>query len=220
MSGTIYVAKAPDGTFLANVVDLPGCIARGATREEAVERVRANFGDYVELLRSRGVDLEHVSGLDPATFVVKEPEARHTYPEDFRGMREHELRDFLHQFEASRSALLALVRGLSQEQLETKPSPDDWSIRECLEHIAESEVTFLSRLEPWPTGDFATLQAAHRMAFQRFSVMDAEDAKGEHRIMGNRWSARKVARRLLEHEYEHLQQVREVLAALKPEAKA
>jgi predicted RNase H-like HicB family nuclease len=214
--GTIYVARAPDGTYLANVVELPGCIARGTSPDEAVARVREAFRDYVDLMRTRGVALEHVVDLDPAQFTVKEPEARHTYPEDFRRVEEHELRDFLHQYEASRAALLALVRGLSSEQLERKPTPDSWSVRECLEHIAATEATLLTRLEAWPESDFAAIQAVHRMAFQRFSVMEPDDTDRERRILGQRWSARKVMRRLLEHEYEHLRQIREVIEKLEP----
>lgn len=213
MSGTIYVALAPDGTYLANVVELPGCIARGATKEEAVARVRESFRDYLELLRAERFAPAHLADdLDPATFAVKQPEARHTYPEDFRGpLREHELRDFLRHYEASRAALLSLVHGLSQEQLESAPGEGEWSMRQILEHIAQTEVSYLAKLEAWPKGDFATLQAVHRMAFQRFSVMEPEDTADERRIQGARWSARKVMRRLLEHEYEHLQQVRETL---------
>ena len=36
MSGTIFVRATPDGTFAASVAELPGCFARGATREQAV----------------------------------------------------------------------------------------------------------------------------------------------------------------------------------------
>jgi predicted RNase H-like HicB family nuclease len=214
-SGTIYVAQAPDGTYVANVVELPGCVARGATREEAVARVREAFRDYVELMRGRGVALEHVDEIDPAALVVKEPEARHTYPEDFRRVEEHELRDFLHQYEASRAALIALVRGLSSDELERKPAPDSWSVRECLEHIAATEATLLTRLEAWPEDEFAALQAVHRIAYQRFSVMEPDETDRERRIFGQRWSARKVMRRLLEHEYEHLGQIRDVLKTVR-----
>lgn len=209
--GTIYVAQAPDGTYLANVAELPGCIARGATREEAVARVREAFRDYVLMMRGRGVALEHVDELDPAKFEVKEPEARHTYPEDFRRVEEHELRDFLHQYEASRAALLQILRGLSSEDLERKPAADSWSIRECLEHIAATEASLLTRLEAWPENEFAAIQAVHRMVFQRFSVMEPNDTDRERRILGQRWSPRKVMRRLLEHEYEHFRQIRDVL---------
>lgn len=213
MSGTIYVVPSA-GSYLASVAEVPGCVSRGATKDEAVANVRRAFRDYLDLLRERGVSTEHWNGLDPAGFGVRDSPPDRLLPEDTRPMEEHEIRDFLHQMEGSRSALLALVRGLSAEQLERKPTAETWSVREALEHIMTTEVTLLSRMERWPDRDFATLQAAHRMAFQRFSILEPADTGGRHQVMGYGWSTRKVMRRILEHEYEHLMHITEILAAL------
>ncbi len=215
MSGTIYVARR-DETYLADVAELPGCIARGATRAEAIANVRRAFRDYLSLLEQRGVSTEHWKDLDPDTFEVKEQEAGRVLPDDERHpIEEHELRDFLHRMEASRSALLALVRGLSPQDLERKPSGTTWSVRETLEHIAHTEVSLLARLEKWPGTDFATLQAVHRMAFQRFTAMEPEDWV-DHEVFGKRWTTRRVMRRILEHEFEHYQHIKDLIAALAP----
>lgn len=213
--GTIYVQADPsDGTFTAHVLELPGCNARGGSRDEAVANVKRAFRDYLALLASRGMSLDRWKAYDVDTFTVKEPAERNVFPEEFSGMDEHELRDFLHQMEASRSALLTAVRGLSAEELERKPTPAQWSVREALEHVMTTQVALLSRLEKWPGNEFATLQAVHRLAFQRFTVMDPEDTAIDHEVMGRRWSTRKVMRRILEHEYEHLEHIREIVAAL------
>jgi predicted RNase H-like HicB family nuclease len=212
--GTIYVQPSADGTFVADLLELPGCLARGGTPEDAVAKVKEAFRDYLELLESRGVSTTRWKDLDVEAFTVREPPARFTFPEDFQPMDEHELRDFLHHMEASRGALLALVRGLSSEQLEQQPTPDTWSVRQALEHIMFTEVGLLAKLEKWPDGEFGTLQAVHRMAFQRFVVMEPADTSLDHEIRGDRWSTRKVMRRILEHEYEHLKHIREILAAL------
>ena len=213
--GTIYVQQDPvDGTFTAHVLELPGCNARGGTREDAVEKVKHSFRDYLALLRSRGMSVDHLRETDVDRFEVKDPPSRGIFPEDFRQMDEHEMRDFLRQMEASRSALLAQLRGLSAEQLEKQPTPSMWSVRGALEHIMETEVALLSKLERWPDREFATLQAVHRLAFQRFTVMDPADTAIDHTIEGRRWSTRTVMRRILEHEYEHLGHIREIVAAL------
>lgn len=39
----------------------------------------------------------------------------------------------------SRAALLKAVKGLSDAQLNFRPSPDQWSVKECVYHIAVSE---------------------------------------------------------------------------------
>jgi predicted RNase H-like HicB family nuclease len=211
VSGTIYVRESGP-SFLASVAELPGCVARGATKDEAVANVRRAFRDYLELLRERGIATDHWKDLDPDRFEVRDGER--LFPEDARGMEEHEIRDFLHRMEASRATLLAAVRGLSADEIERKPTAEMWSVREALEHVMNTEVTLLSRLERWPDKDFATLQAVHRMAFQRFSILEPDDVVTEQTVMGSPWSTRKVMRRILEHEYEHLAHIKEILAAL------
>lgn len=213
VSGTIYVVPSA-GSYLASIAEVPGCVARGATKDEAVANVRRAFGDYREMLRARGVSTEHWDGLDPDGFAVRDYPPDRLLPEDTRPLEEHEIRDFLHRMEGSRSALLALVRGLSADDLERRPTPETWSVRQALEHVMQTEVTLLSRLEKWPDRDFAALQAVHRLAFQRFSILEPDDTPGSHRILEYSWSTRKVMRRILEHEYEHLQHINEILAAL------
>lgn len=193
---------------------LRGVNASGKTREEAIANARRAFRAYLELMDARGVSIEHWKDLDPDTFEVRDMPADRIVPEDVGPLQEHELRDFLHQFEASRSALVSLVRGLSPDELERKPSETMWSVREALDHMMETEVALLSRLERWPTDPFNTLQAVHRMAFQRFTVMEPEETGLDHRIMGRRWTTRKVMRRILEHEFEHFGHIEEIIAAL------
>ncbi len=210
---TIYVQG--QGTyFLAHVPVLRGCIGSGKTRDEAIANARRAFRAYLELLDARGVSIEHWKDLDADRFDVSDVPADKVVPEDVGPLEEHELRDFLHQFEASRSALLSLVRGLATEDLERKPNEETWSVREALEHVMLTEADLLSKLESWPADPFNTLQAVHRMAFQRFTVMEPADTALDHKVMGRRWTARKVMRRILEHEFEHYGHIQEIVAAL------
>jgi predicted RNase H-like HicB family nuclease len=209
----IYVQG--DGTYwLAHVPVLRGCIASGTTRDEAIANARRAFRAYLELLDARGVSIEHWKDLDPSTFDVRDLPADRVVPEDLGRMEEHELRDFLHQFEASRAALLSVVREISADEIERKPSETMWSVREALEHVMLTEASLLSRLEKWPADPYNTLQAVHRMAFQRFTVMEPPDSDLDHVVMGRRWTTRKVMRRILEHEFEHLEHIKEIAAAL------
>jgi len=209
----IYV-QGEGSSWLAHVPVLRGCIASGTTRDEAIANARRAFRAYLELLDARGVSIEHWKGLDPDTFQVRDLPADRVVPEDIGGLEEHELRDFLHQFEASRAALLSLVREISAEEIERKPTETMWSVREALEHVMLTEASLLSRLEKWPADPYNTLQAVHRMAFQRFTVMEPADTELDHLVMGRRWTTRKVMRRILEHEFEHLGHIKEIVAAL------
>ena len=209
----IYVQG--DGTYwLAHVPVLRGCIASGTTRDTAIANARRAFRAYLELLDARGVSIEHWKDLDPSTFEVRDLPADRVVPEDVGRMEEHELRDFLHQFEASRAALLSVVREISADELERKPTDSMWSVREALEHVMLTEASLLSRLEKWPADPYNTLQAVHRMAFQRFTIMEPPDTDLDHVVLGRRWTTRKVMRRILEHEFEHLEHIKEIVAAL------
>ena len=209
----IYVQG--DGTYwLAHVPVLRGCIASGTTRDTAIANARRAFRAYLELLDARGVSIEHWKDLDPTTFEVRDLPADRVVPEDVGLMEEHELRDFLHQFEASRAALLSVVREISADELERKPTDSMWSVREALEHVMLTEASLLSRLEKWPADPYNTLQAVHRMAFQRFTIMEPPDTDLDHVVLGRRWTTRKVMRRILEHEFEHLEHIKEIVAAL------
>ena len=53
MQYTIVVERSPRN-YAAYVPDLPGCVATGATREEAVEEIRAAIRLHVESLRAHG----------------------------------------------------------------------------------------------------------------------------------------------------------------------
>ncbi len=51
----VIIEPAEDGSgFGAYVPDLPGCVATGATREEAKERIAFSIPLHIESLRSHG----------------------------------------------------------------------------------------------------------------------------------------------------------------------
>jgi predicted RNase H-like HicB family nuclease len=50
-----------DECFLANVVDLPGCVADGATRKEALENAQAMAADWIETAKSLGRKIPRAS---------------------------------------------------------------------------------------------------------------------------------------------------------------
>ena len=215
----IYVTEARAGYWLASIPAVMGCNASGKTREEAIANARRAFRAYLELLDARGVSVEHWKGLDPDAFAVAESDGP-LFPEDQRPIEEHDLRDFLHVFEAQHAALIALASTLSAEELERSPEPDTWSVREALEHMMNTQTSLLSRLEKWPDDPFNTLGSLHRVVYQRFTAMEPADTKGVKVIRGRPWTVRRVMRRILEHEWEHFGQVQEIIAALGGSRKA
>jgi len=212
----IYVIEPQTGYWLATIPAVMGCNASGKTRDEAIANVRKTFTAYLALLAARGVSIEHWKGLDPDRFpVATNPPESPLFPEDQVPLEEHDIRDFLHLFEVQQAALIALVSQLSTEDIERQPDEDTWSVREALEHMMTSQASLLSRLEQWPKDPFNTLQAIHRIVFQRFTVMEPKDTVGVRTVRGRPWTVRRVMRRLLEHEWEHYGHVKEIIDALR-----
>lgn len=211
----IYVRSAADDYHVAHIPALPGCFASGKTRDAAIANARRAFRALLELRDARGLSIDQWKDLDPSTFAVADTPPNNAWlPEDERPVEEHDLRDFLHQYEAQQAALMADLEGLGVADIERKPDDETWSVRETLEHVMTGEVRFLSRLERWPDDPFNTLQAVHRLVGQRFTVMEAPEERRRWEVMGTPFTVRRVMRRLLEHHWEHYLQVREILAAL------
>jgi predicted RNase H-like HicB family nuclease len=215
----IYVTEARAGYWLASIPAVMGCNASGKTRDDAIANVRRAFRAYIALLETRGVSVEHWKDLDPDAFAVAESDGP-LFPEDQRPIEEHDLRDFLHVFEAQHAALIALASTLSADELERAPDPDTWSVREALEHMMNTQTSLLSRLEKWPDDPFNTLGSLNRVVYQRFTAMEPADTKGVKVIRGRPWTVRRVMRRILEHEWEHFGHVQEIIAALGGSRKA
>jgi predicted RNase H-like HicB family nuclease len=209
----IFATEAQPGYFLAIIPILPGCVASGKTRDEAIAKARSVFREYRALLEAHGVAIDHWKDIDADALPVGELETPPLAPGEDRPFEEHEIRDFIHQYEASRAAVMALVTKLTVDRLEQKPSDDAWSVRQALEHMMTTDIALLSRLEKWPADPLSSYQGVHRLIIQRFSVMEPDDWR-DHTIMGRRWTTKRVMRRLLEHEFEHYQHIREIIAAL------
>lgn len=51
-----------DDAFLAEVPELPGCAADGATRQEALANVETVTGEWIETARERGGEIPEPKG--------------------------------------------------------------------------------------------------------------------------------------------------------------
>jgi predicted RNase H-like HicB family nuclease len=53
MEYTIVIEKAP-GNYATYVPDLPGCVATGATRDEAIRQIEVAIALHIQSLREHG----------------------------------------------------------------------------------------------------------------------------------------------------------------------
>ncbi len=189
-----------EGGYLAHVPELPGCVARGKTKEEAIEKVRGIVAADPKLSKPLELNVEVTEAL--------------TLPPDYAAVSDRELDELEACAAALRQALLDTVTPLSPEALQWRRQPGEWTIRQVLGHLATADLWYASRLEEGGLPELLwRLAAARALVLQRLHSLpaDARDRVTWHD--GEAWTARKVARRMLEHEREHLDHIREILAS-------
>lgn len=198
-----------EGGYLAHVPALVGCVARGKTKEEAIEKTREAMAAYLALMRQHGM---RVPSADEAIELeVTETDAL-TLPPDYAPMSDQELDDLWHLAHTSREALLDTLAAMSSSALNWRADPQSWSVRNVLEHMARADVWYASRLEEGGLPELLWRLAATRdLVMNQLHSLPSETRAHVTKHDDEEWTPRKVARRMLEHEQEHLQQIREIL---------
>lgn len=195
---------------VAHVPGLPGAAARGRTVAEAKENVRAAIQEYVRLLRDVGESVPRVSDgielefqeVDSAMFLT-----------DYDALRPNEMETVFRWMAISRQELMDLVKELPEEALTWKKDEETPSIGELLCHLAEADLWYTDRLKQWPQAPIFRLAAARGVALERLRELSEDKRATVTTFDGQEWTPRKVLRRILEHEREHIQQIKELLAA-------
>jgi predicted RNase H-like HicB family nuclease/uncharacterized damage-inducible protein DinB len=197
-----------DGGYLAHIPALPGCVGRGMTKKEAVARCEETLRAYLALLIHAGV-----SGVpresEDISLEVHEC-GGHTFPSDYNPIMPNEAEQLVQWMEVSRVELLETVSKLPKAALDWKPNPRIMSIREILNHVASSDLWYLQKLHDWPADTFERLAATRALVGKSLRHLSSEERNRVTVHYGEEWTARKVARRALEHEREHLQQIRDL----------
>jgi predicted RNase H-like HicB family nuclease/uncharacterized damage-inducible protein DinB len=198
-----------EGGYLAHIPAIPGCVGRGLSKREAVARCEETLRSYLALLIHSGA-----SGVpretDKLGLEVHDC-AGPTFQTDYNPLMPNEAEQLAQWLDVSRDELLETVSGLSEGALDYKPNPNVWSIRETLQHIANSDWWYTQRLHHWPADLFERLAATRELVKSSLRGLTDRERDQVNVHQGEEWTARKVARRALEHEREHLAQVRELV---------
>ncbi len=227
----LYLESGPRrGKTMVHVLDLLGCVANGPTTEEALARTPAAIDVYRRFLARHGEPVKmdepietriaaHVTeGVwlgngDPS--IVFEPDLRPLTAAD--GER------FIARLEWMRAEMNDLISDLSAGELAHEPAKGR-SVEAILEHVLESEYAYMAafgRLEGLPgQGSIITKRQGDLLSWmglvrakeiERLRAL-ADEERSEPFI---HWkytrTARKVMRRMLEHQWEHLVEIQERL---------
>ncbi len=219
-----------EGRSLAWALDFPGCFAYGADGPAAVVAMGRAIPAYIAWLERHGAAL----GFDPSEIDIRlvetwdvysvnadlEPvpigyEVNAWFRDDWRPFDPPEIERGALLLAYSREDLLRAVSGLSAEELDVKQPGERWSLRGILKHVANAERWYLECLEQ-PVRESAQLsgEAFERLAQVRADLLAAlPGLAGSRQVLGKEgefWSPRKLLRRAVWHELDHVEQLRKL----------
>jgi predicted RNase H-like HicB family nuclease/uncharacterized damage-inducible protein DinB len=226
----VYLEEAAEGATLALILDLPGCFASGATRQEALERLQQATADYHAWLRRHDDYTPEVHG--PFVFAVKEVfqvtsedgvEVRSFFAPDAETATDEDIEWALTLLGWQREDLLEKVGALPDAALEWKPNDaeETQSLRHLLDHIAQAELWYMGRLDETPPNlSVSALAGTTLERFQRVRQAAILRVKGYPKELrgkvfthrGEQWTLRKALRRAVWHERDHLSEIDALLA--------
>ena len=223
-----YLEEDEDGMCLAHVPDLAGCTAAGVHRAAALAALPDAIRAYLDWCGAHGDPVAGDGAIEVAVAEVargcrpwRRGGANALFSVDRAPLGDGELRTYLRRMSYARSDLLELVRGLPAEAFDAPPADGGQTVHAVLKHLADTEAWYLSRL-----GQHITVQAdgadiVRRLVDSRARAVEAilrlsprqrdlvyvpTDRPSEDPEEG--WTLRKVLRRFLEHELEHLRALR------------
>lgn len=236
----VYLEVDKSGLCMAHVLDLPGCFVRAANEEAALTALPPAIRAYHDWLVRHGETVPEAS--PPGSLRLRVVAASRGFGPFRRGdiaalfeperqpMTRQEMKRYLRLADYTRADLLALVRPLSKALREWRPHPEAMNIRQILRHIGNSEQWYVSRLVdpetlPPQWENDADMPIFKFLAMERSTVVDRLHRLTDEELANvvfpahftdhpdEPWTARKALRRLLEHEREHTDHIRHILAA-------
>jgi uncharacterized damage-inducible protein DinB len=221
----IGIERNVEGRTLAWALDYPGVFTYGADDAEALIRIPRQiltFESWLNLhtdqpwVQLEGLDMHIDETFE--VFSVKVDgsiyEVNAFFRSDLVPLSDEEVSQALRVYNWQREELLAGVETLPPELLKREFDGQRWTIEGILKHIARVEPWYFSRLGfeiPQSDGNsnaFQLLDASAKMTNRYLPELLAFDQVFEHHQ--EKWSARKLVRRLLWHQRDHIDHIREL----------
>jgi len=229
MKYQVYLEIDPDGYCAAHIPELLGLYVFSQSQKQTLRQLPGKIKEYQQWLKRHGekvaagkIEIEireikygtcpRISGNRAAIFEF-----------DLLPPTNKEIKTWLKRAAWNRQELKEIVAKLPDDVLDRKEKGKR-SIRGVLHHVANCDWWYVSRLnieldENGPKETFARLDWARKVATH--ALLNLSE-KGKTQIIiptkycgstrGEKWTARKVFRRLLEHEHEHIENIRETLS--------
>lgn len=232
----VYVEEGPGGA-MSHVAELPGCFAVGSNASKAVAATPKAIRDFLLWLRSHREPLvpeAHIARPNLADIAIVEVRTEGApmqagskatlFEFDAQVWSAEKLERTLRWLHYSRADLLAAIDGRSEEEVKATQIASDRTIWDVLWHVANAEYGYINCLaghQPGeePVTDNEPSHILRRLALireilERCARAIPPDKQGEivyptwSDYTDEPWTLQKALRRALEHEREHLSELR------------
>ena len=201
----------------AHVPELLGCFSKERSREMALEKLPDRIQSHLSWLKTKG---ESVSLKGEITvmitekfncFMVGDYEVGACFEADRKPVGREESQAAIRRMSWNREELLSKVAHLPAEVLDKKLAGSARTLRQVLNHIAGAELWYIDRIKSnipsfksFPEEALARLSTVRDFVIAELLKLSEEELSKVVVKDHEEWTARKVLRRLLEHEREHL----------------
>ncbi len=225
-----------EGRSIAWALEHPGCFAYGIKGETAVSNLEGALNKYagwilrhepktwlnfseneIEITVNGTWEVYYINDDFDKAGEAEGYSVESFFPYDWKPLTNIEIKHALDMLAWSRDDLLKSVHGLSEDKLNQTYVGERWSINGILGHVGGAEWWYLERLGlAFPRADvpevpLTRLEKVRRQFNSALFKMDG--LKKVVGVDGEIWSPRKVLRRALWHERDHVDHIRKLTAS-------
>lgn len=223
-----------NGRSLAWALDYPGCFSYGKDATEAVVGIPRALIDYQKRIEKytdkswfdlgdfdvRLVELfEDYHINDMYEWAEEGRTIQAWYRHDWKPLTQQDTEHIGLLLKWSRSEILEILNPLSEEQLAFQPEGERWSILGIAAHVGTTEWWLLDRIGMASIPRASLVPDVKERMQQTRTVVESvlPELAGLEKVVGKEgefWSPRKVMRRLLWHEMDHIQHIQKLISQI------
>jgi len=235
---SVYLDLGQGGCMAHVLGRLLGCNRTARNRRRALSKIREEIPIYEQWLKDHGgrIKIVHPNQI---TLVVKEEVydqdpwiaggTNALFTPELQETTQKEIDKCIQRMSWNREDLLCIVEELPKSVIKKSPQKEPRSIANALSHIADAEIWYISRLNRdmrkesglLPKDPFKRLAKAREIACRALLSFAPEELRNVYiptmwcssrqKLLKEKWTAKKVLRRLLEHERQHTQYIKRLL---------
>lgn len=220
MEYRIGVEDIEPDNWVAYAFELPGCFNAARTQVGAIESAPTAIKRYlISMKQSTNEPIEIKVGEVFVSYPAKEDPDYLVNALFENDLRPIDMSSTLSVLEWNRRDLLNLVQPLSAEVLQCHSDPRFGNISGILKHIATSEWWYCDRIglvadwDSLPDDPFEALEVSRTNTLAR--LREVEGSTRTTYLISETWSPRKVTRRTLWHERDHINHITQILDRFK-----